>query len=63
MAYSEEVNYTPGSTREPTHESQKPARIGVIGARSATGEALAFAALSQARAILAQHTTRYNHKR
>lgn len=58
MSYSEEVAYLPGSTREPAHASHQPARVGPLGKRSADSDARAFAALEQARAVLATHRSR-----
>ncbi|MCY1251136.1 hypothetical protein D9M72_648580 [compost metagenome] len=55
MSYSEEVSYLPGSTREPAHASHMQASVGPMGKRTAEGEARAFEALEQARAVLATH--------
>ncbi|MBY4945091.1 hypothetical protein K6V92_00435 [Cupriavidus respiraculi] len=58
MAYSEEVAFVPGSVREPAHLSHQPARVGQLGHRTPQGDALAFAALERARALLAAHRPR-----
>lgn len=47
------TRFRPGSTREPAHPSHVPAVFCTTGARTEAGDALALAAISQARAILA----------
>lgn len=55
MSYTEEVAFVPGSTSEPAHASHRPAPRLTAGARSAQSDAIADAALANARAMLATH--------
>lgn len=51
--YTEDVDYVPGSVNEPAHASHRPAEVSQVGARTAENDAAAFAALGQAKAMLA----------
>lgn len=55
--YTEEVAYMPGSTRDPAHASHRPAPALTAGQRTTESDALAYAALERARAVLASHKT------
>jgi len=55
MSYTEDVAYVPGSSREPAHCSHRPATAPKVGQRSTQSDALAYAALERARAMLASH--------
>jgi hypothetical protein len=57
---SEDVAYVPGSTREASHLSHRLVKPASCAPRTPTRDALACAALRQARAVLASHkgTTR-----
>ncbi|WP_422648619.1 hypothetical protein OJJOAM_000229 [Cupriavidus sp. H18C1] len=50
--------YRPGSKREPAHGSHQPAAVPPTGQRSPQSDALAYAALENARAMLATHRSR-----
>lgn len=56
--YTEDVDYVPGSVNQPAHASHQPASVGEIGKRSPQNDAAAFAALEQARAVLAASNAR-----
>lgn len=57
------THFRPGSTREPLHPSHLHAVPCRIGARSEAGDALALAAINQARAMLASHAPRLKRGR
>lgn len=56
--YTEDVDYVPGSVNEPAHASHQPGRVSEVGKRTPQNDAAAYAALEQARAVLAARNAR-----